>query len=329
MDDDLLSDLNDAQRRAVTHGEGPLLIVAGPGSGKTRVVSRRVAWLLRRGAAAHQVLAVTFTNKAAAELRARVEALVPAGGLWVSTFHAACARILRENHEAAGYPASFTIYDEEDRRRHAGRVLREKGLSEAVRPQELVQRISRWKGEGIGPDAAAKDAWTGGSRELALAYARYEELLVAAGAMDFDDLLLRTHRLLEDRPEVLARYRDRLRYVLVDEYQDTNRLQFLIARALASGTGSLCATGDPDQSIYRWRGADLRNILDFEEHYPAASATTGTGGRRTSAAEPPRAGRSGWRSSTAPTRRARGRARRSERPWPRGSPPTAWRSSTG
>ena len=270
--DPLLKDLNGEQARAVTHGEGPLLVVAGPGSGKTRVVSRRVAWILRQGAHPREVLAVTFTNKAAGELRERVAALVPSEGLWVSTFHAACARILRENHAAAGLPSSFTIYDEEDRRRSAARALRELGIDAArMRPRALVQAVSKWKGAGIGPEEAAKEAWRPEREETARAYARYEEILKAAGAVDFDDLLLRAERILEGDPAVRARYRDRLRWVLVDEYQDTNRLQFRIARALASGTRNLTATGDPDQSIYGWRGADLRNILDFREHYPDAA----------------------------------------------------------
>jgi DNA helicase-2/ATP-dependent DNA helicase PcrA len=269
---DLLADLDVAQRRAVTHGDGPLLIVAGPGSGKTRVVSRRVAWLLTKGVRPDQVLAVTFTNKGAGELRERVQALVPSAGLWVSTFHSACARILRENHEAIGYPASFTIYDEEDRRRLAGRVLREMGVPpEDLKPGLLVRRVSDWKNAGKTPEGAARGAWGPGEEVLAKAWAHYEKLLAEAAAMDFDDLLLRTQRLFEGSPAVLERYSGRLRHVLVDEYQDTNRVQFLLARALASGTGNLCATGDPDQSIYGWRGADLRNILDFEEHYPDAA----------------------------------------------------------
>ncbi|NUN53460.1 MAG: UvrD-helicase domain-containing protein, partial [Planctomycetaceae bacterium] len=270
--DDLLADLNDAQRRAVTHGEGPLLIVAGPGSGKTRVVSRRVAWLLRQGARPREILAVTFTNKAAAELKERVQRIVPAGGLWVATFHSACARILRDNHAALGYSSSFTIYDEEDRRRTAGRVLRELGVpSERLRPAALVKAVSAWKSAGLDPAEAAKASWGPREEELAKAYARYEQVLREAGSMDFDDLLLKTHRLLETNAEVLGAYRRRLRFVLVDEYQDTNRIQFLLARALASGSRNLCATGDPDQSIYGWRGADIRNILDFREHYPDAA----------------------------------------------------------
>ena len=256
----------------MTHGEGPLLIVAGPGSGKTRVVSRRVAWLLARGASPREVLAVTFTNKAAAELRDRVAALVPARGLWVSTFHSACARILRENHEALGYPSSFTIYDEEDRRRLAGRVLRELGIPpERWRPAALVRAVSDRKTACLSPEEVAKKAWGPREEELGRAYAHYEKLLADAAAMDFDDLLVRTHRLFEGDPGILDGYRGRLRHVLVDEYQDTNRVQFLLARALASGTRNLCATGDPDQSIYGWRGADVRNILDFEEHYPDAT----------------------------------------------------------
>ncbi len=270
--DDLLSDLNDAQRAAVTHGEGPLLIVAGPGSGKTRVVSRRVAWLIRQGAHPREVLAVTFTNKAAAELKERVGRLVPSGGLWVSTFHSACARILRDHHEALGYPASFTIYDEEDRRRTAGRVLREMGVApETLRPAALVKAVSAWKCAGTDPAEAGKAAWGPRDEVLAKGYAQYERVLREAGSMDFDDLLVKTHRLLETDPGVLAEYRARLRWVLVDEYQDTNRIQFLLARALASGSGNLCATGDPDQSIYGWRGADIRNILDFRTHYPDAT----------------------------------------------------------
>jgi DNA helicase-2/ATP-dependent DNA helicase PcrA len=269
---DLLSDLNESQRSAVTHGEGPLLIVAGPGSGKTRVVSRRVAWLIGEGVRPGEILAVTFTNKAAAELRERVGRLVPAGGLWVSTFHSACARILRDHHGALGYPSAFTIYDEEDRRRTAGRVLRELGVpADRVRPAALAKAVSAWKTAGIDPDGAAKAAWGPRDEELAKAYAHYERILHEAGSMDFDDLLVKTHRLLETDEAVLAEYRARLRWVLVDEYQDTNRIQFLLARALASGSRNLCATGDPDQSIYGWRGADIRNILDFEDHYPDAT----------------------------------------------------------
>ena len=165
---DLLADLNDAQRRAVTHGDGPLLIVAGPGSGKTRVVSRRVAWLLHGGVAPREILAVTFTNKAAAELKERVGAILPAAGLWVSTFHSSCARILRECHEEAGLPQNFTIYDEEDRRRLAGRVLRELGVpSERLKPAALVRQVSTWKGSDTTPEKAAGAAW--GPREESLA----------------------------------------------------------------------------------------------------------------------------------------------------------------
>ncbi|HEU4394550.1 MAG TPA: UvrD-helicase domain-containing protein, partial [Planctomycetota bacterium] len=268
----LLEDLNAEQKRAVTHGEGPLLVVAGPGSGKTRVVSRRVAWLLSQGARPSEVLAVTFTNKAAGELRERVAALVPSAGLWVATFHSACARILRENHAAARLPSSFTIYDEEDRRRAAGRVLRELGIpSERLRAQSLVRKVSDWKSEGVLPAEAAKTEATQAYPDLSRAYERYEALLASEGAVDFDDLLLRAHRLLENDAAVLGRYRERLRWLLVDEYQDTNRLQFLITALLAGPEPNLCATGDPDQSIYGWRGADITNILGFEERFPDAT----------------------------------------------------------
>ncbi len=268
---DLLSGLNEAQREAVTHGEGPLLVAAGPGSGKTRVVTHRLAWLLRQGVGPEGLLAVTFTNRAAAEMRERVRRLVPSEGLWVSTFHSACARVLRENAEAAGLPRAFSIYDEEDRRRLLRRVLREMDLAaDLFTPGALGARVSRWKNEGVLPAGAREAAWGPREEGMARAYARYEEALAGAGALDFDDLLLRAWRLLEQRPDVLARYAARLRHVLVDEYQDTNRVQFLLARALASGTRNLCAVGDPDQSIYGWRGADLRNILEFQAQFPDA-----------------------------------------------------------
>jgi DNA helicase-2/ATP-dependent DNA helicase PcrA len=269
--DDLLHDLNDAQREAVLHGDGPLLVVAGPGSGKTRVVSRRVAALVRRGVPARAILAVTFTNRAAAELRERVERLVPAQGLWVSTFHSACARILRDHAGEAGLPRAFSIYDEEDRGRLVRRILREGNVPpDQVTPGKAARRFSDWKNAGLGPAEAAKAGWGPRDEMLAKAYAAYEKALADAGAMDFDDLLLKTLRLLEATPAVARLLQARLRHVLVDEYQDTNRVQFLLARALAAGTGNLCATGDPDQSIYAWRGADIRNILEFQEHYPGA-----------------------------------------------------------
>jgi DNA helicase-2/ATP-dependent DNA helicase PcrA len=231
-----------------------------------------VAWLLRHGVRPDQVLAVTFTNRAAAELKERVEALAQSRGLWVSTFHSACARILRRHADRLGYPVSFSIYDEEDRGRLASRVLREFGIgSDRISRAAAVRTISDWNSSGLSPEAARAECWSLLDEDKAKVYERYEQLLREGGAMDFDDLLIQTHRLFEGHDDVLAQYTARLRHVLVDEYQDTNRIQFLLARALASGTRNLCATGDPDQSIYKWRGADIRNILDFEEHYPDAT----------------------------------------------------------
>jgi ATP-dependent DNA helicase UvrD/PcrA len=270
-----LDDLNPAQRDAVLAPDGPILILAGAGSGKTRVLSYRIAHLMaERNAAPDGILAVTFTNKAANEMRERVAALVSGGARmpWVSTFHSACARILRQEIAALGgsYDRNFTILDESDTMAVIRRVLEDAQLADSPPPEVVRARIDQAKNEGQFAADLAGNAADGRERTLAQVYQLYQERLAAMNALDFGDLLLQTHRLLHDRPEVLARWQRRARYLLVDEYQDTNRVQYLLVHELSSLSGNLCVVGDEDQSIYRWRGADIRNILDFERDYPSA-----------------------------------------------------------
>ncbi len=267
-----LDELNDAQRAAVVHREGPLLVLAGAGSGKTRVLTYRIAYLIGDGhAAPEQILAVTFTNKAADEMRARVDALVgpDAGRVWLATFHAFCARILRREGPHVGLPRDFVIYDTSDQLAVVRQVLRELQLDERTFPPRLVlARISAAKNRLEGPDALARGGFR--DEQIARVFERYAAVLAEQGALDFDDLLLKTVALFEGVPPVRERYAERFRYVLVDEYQDTNRPQYLLIRQLGERHRNVCVVGDPDQSIYGWRGADLRNILDFERDFPDA-----------------------------------------------------------
>jgi DNA helicase-2/ATP-dependent DNA helicase PcrA len=285
--DPLLDDLNPEQREAVLAPAGPVLVLAGAGSGKTRVLTRRLARLIRDGADPRRMLAITFTNKAARELTERVEVLL--GGSapgWVHTFHAACARMLRREIARFGYTRDFTILDADDQRGAVREVLRELDLADDRFPAQAVAgRISRAKNELLRPEAvaaAARDPW---SRQMAQAYARYQAKLERANCLDFDDLIVLGVRLLEedadagpgadvplgDLPaEGGARYRALFRHVLVDEYQDTNHAQYRLVRALVAGHRSLTAVGDEDQSIYRFRGADSGNIQRFEEDFPDA-----------------------------------------------------------
>jgi DNA helicase-2/ATP-dependent DNA helicase PcrA len=270
-----LDDLNPAQRDAVLAPDGPILILAGAGSGKTRVLSYRIAHMMaERNAAPDGILAVTFTNKAANEMRERVASLVGGGSRmpWVSTFHSACARILRQEIAALGgaYDRNFTILDETDTMAVIRRVLEDAQLADSPPPELVRARIDQAKNEGHFPADLAENAADGRERTLAQVYQLYQDRLAAMNALDFGDLLLQTYRLLHDRPEVLARWQRRAHYLLVDEYQDTNRVQYLLVHELSSLSGNLCVVGDEDQSIYRWRGADIRNILDFEHDYPAA-----------------------------------------------------------
>jgi DNA helicase-2/ATP-dependent DNA helicase PcrA len=258
--------LNPEQARAVTTTDGPLLILAGAGSGKTRVVAHRVAYLVGvLGVAPWQILAVTFTNKAAGEMRERIVALVgPDDGRKVEmgTFHAVCARMLRRDGAAIGLDPRFVIYDTDDQLTLMKQVFREFDVplqGGPIRPRGVLEALSRAKNDLEGPDALVEAATTHYQEEVAKLAAAYERRLRDAGALDFDDLLGWTVRLLETQPDVLARYQARWRYLHVDEYQDTNRAQYRIVRALAAAHHNLCVVGDDDQSIYAWRGADLRN----------------------------------------------------------------------
>lgn len=267
-DRDLLHDLNDEQREAVLHDRGPLLILAGAGSGKTRVITRRVAHLiLARHVDPQRIVAITFTNKAAREMKERVSGHVPRNDLWVSTFHAMAARILRREAPAIGFRNDFTIYDTYDRSQALRGVVKDLSLDEELyKPGVVGHQISSRKNRGIAPGAVDPQI-----EHIDPVFAKievaYAEKLKKCEAMDFDDLLLNLLKLLEDAPGVGERYARRFEHVLVDEYQDTNHLQYRITRALASGHQNLCVCGDPDQSIYAWRGADIHNILNFEKDF--------------------------------------------------------------
>jgi DNA helicase-2/ATP-dependent DNA helicase PcrA len=259
----------------VTHPSGPLLIVAGAGSGKTRVLTHRVAWLIaEQGVSPFEILAITFTNKAAQEMRERVQALVGpvARRMWVSTFHAACVRILRRDASRLGYKGNFTIYDQADAVRLTGYVVRELGLdTKKFPPRSVHALISTAKNELIDFETYSATARTLMERRVAEVYRDYQHRLLAANAMDFDDLLLVAVNLLQACPDVLKHYQERFRHVLVDEYQDTNRAQNQLVLLLAGAHHQVTVVGDSDQSVYGWRGADIRNILQFEEAFPNAT----------------------------------------------------------
>jgi DNA helicase-2/ATP-dependent DNA helicase PcrA len=270
-----LDNLNPVQRDAVLAPDGPILILAGAGSGKTRVLTYRIAHLLaERGVAPDRVMAVTFTNKAAGEMRERVATLTGTGARMplVSTFHSACARILRVEADllGKGFDRNFTILDDGDTMAVIRRVLEEAQLADSPPPELMRARIDQAKNEAMTPAAMAENAADGRDRAIAQIYALYEERLAAMNAIDFGGLLLRAYETLRDNPAALERWRRRAGHLLVDEYQDTNRVQYLLVGLLAAATGNLCVVGDEDQSIYRWRGADIRNILDFERDYPNA-----------------------------------------------------------
>jgi DNA helicase-2/ATP-dependent DNA helicase PcrA len=269
----LLDDLNPAQREAVVAGDGPLLVLAGAGSGKTRVIAYRIAWLLtHRGLSPRNLLAVTFTNKAAGEMARRVEALLAPVGLaspLIATFHSACVRILRRHGTHIGLPPHFTIYDEDDRVALVKECMKEGELADRTfTPSAAAHRISYLKNQMTAVSEALRDARGPWEKKAALVYSRYEKRLRETGAVDFDDLLLLVVRLFTEIPEVLTWYRGLWRSVLVDEYQDTNRAQYRIIRLLTQEHRNICVVGDSDQSIYKWRGADIRNILDFEDDFP-------------------------------------------------------------
>jgi DNA helicase II / ATP-dependent DNA helicase PcrA len=269
-----LSDLNPAQHDAVTTTEGPLLVLAGAGSGKTRVLTHRIAHIVGDvGASPTEILAITFTNKAAEEMRSRLGGLCGPGvrAMWVMTFHAMCVRMLRSDAERAGLTRSFTIYDADDAKRMITSVMKDLELDpKRYPPNAIAARISAAKNELIEPAEFASTAVSPVDKAAAKVFPRYRARVREANALDFDDLLVEAHRLLAEHSEVLEAYQERFRYVLVDEYQDTNHAQYRIVNLLAAKRRNLMVVGDDDQSIYSWRGADIRNILEFERDYPDA-----------------------------------------------------------
>ncbi|MGH9897464.1 MAG: ATP-dependent helicase, partial [Pyrinomonadaceae bacterium] len=277
---ELLSSLNEAQRQAVETTEGPLLILAGAGSGKTRVITFRIVYLiLAKNISPHQILAVTFTNKAAGEMRERVRQLLSerrhSSAPLISTFHSLCVRILRADigHLEEGYSKSFTIYDQDDSVRTVRACAKELGLDDQSLSVRSVQSaISSAKNSGLDPEAFAAQLMSTDERRgrIARIYKLYEEKLHQANALDFDDLLIKAVRLLRKSSAEREKYNDRFRYILIDEYQDTNGLQFALIRLLTEKQQNICVVGDDDQSIYKWRGADISNILNFEQQFQNA-----------------------------------------------------------
>ena len=262
--------LNSEQNRAVKHINGPVLILAGAGSGKTATMTHRMAYMIEQGIDPRSILAVTFTNKAAGEMRSRVESLVgEAYGMWIMTFHAMCLRMLRYSPERLGYKPGFTVYDETDKKTLIKRIMKELEVNDRMTPASLVIAvISKCKENEEDPeDYIASRPGLPQDKDIYEVYKRYTAELMAANAMDFDDLLWNGVKLLEQNPDILAYYANRFRYIMVDEYQDTNYLQYKLIRMLASVHGNLCVVGDDDQCIYQWRGADIRNILDFENDF--------------------------------------------------------------
>src|SRR3954447_24675379 len=270
----LLAGLNEPQRKAVRHGEGPLLVLAGAGSGKTRVLTHRIAYLLATDQARPgEILAITFTNKAAAEMRDRVGDLVGRSvrAMWVTTFHSSCARMLRVDAERLGYSRSFTIYDQSDSLRMLKRVMRELHVDPKRFPARAIQnKISGAKNQLIDADMYAEMQASVFEEVVAECFPLYEKRMLEANAMDFDDLLVRAVNALELFEEVREKWRRTFRHVLVDEYQDTNHAQYRLLQLLASEHGNLMVVGDEDQSVYGFRHADIRNILDFERDFPQA-----------------------------------------------------------
>jgi DNA helicase-2/ATP-dependent DNA helicase PcrA len=272
-----LDELNEAQREAVLQKEGPMIIIAGAGSGKTRVLTYRIAHLMQNGVDPFNILSLTFTNKAAREMKSRIASVVgpsEAKNLWMGTFHSVFARILRSEADKLGYPSNFTIYDTQDSVRLISSIIKELQLEkDKYKPKQVLGRISQFKNSLItvrayyqNPEVMEADK-ASGRPKIGSIYKEYVERCFKAGAMDFDDLLLRTNELLTRFPEVLAKYQDRFKYILVDEYQDTNHSQYLIVRALADRFQNICVVGDDSQSIYAFRGANIQNILNFQKDY--------------------------------------------------------------
>ena len=271
---EFLSSLNKEQQEAVKHTEGPLLIMAGAGSGKTRVLTHRIAYLMdEKGVSSRNILAITFTNKAAREMKERVEKLVgpESEAMWVSTFHSMCVRILRRDIERIGYSRNFTIIDSSDQQTVMKQVLKNLNIDpKQYDPRAMINQISNAKNELITPEQALENAGNVFERQVAKIYEAYQKMLRKNQALDFDDLIMETIHLFKRVPEVLTYYQRRFQYIHVDEYQDTNHAQYYLVKQLANRFQNLCVVGDSDQSIYRWRGANIANILSFEKDYPSA-----------------------------------------------------------
>ena len=274
----LLNDLNPAQQKAVLETEGPLLVFAGAGSGKTRVLTYRIAYLIReKGVAPWQIFAVTFTNKAADEMRGRVERLLggSAKGIWVSTFHSACSRILRRYIDLLGFQKNFVIYDEQDQHRHLKAIIKELDLDfKMFHPGKIRSAIDHLKNQGITPEQYVPPPYDIFKKRVAQIYQRYQSDLRRNNGLDFGDLLLFVTILFKRFPETLSFYQDLCRYVMVDEFQDTNLIQYHLIKQMVENHRNVCAVGDDDQSIYRWRGAEVGNILNFEKDFPETKVVT-------------------------------------------------------
>lgn len=268
-----LENLNDKQREAAMYTEGALLILAGAGSGKTSTMTRRIAYLVdEKGVSPYNILAVTFTNKAAREMEERVEEILRSNSrMWIMTFHAACLRMLRMDGDRLGYTNSFAVYDPVDQKSIVKNLLKEYEIDEKkFTPNSILSNISKAKEQEIGPREFEENAGDFRDETVAKVYRGYERILSRNNAMDFDDLILNAVRLLKENPDVLEKYQERFRYIMVDEYQDTNQLQYKLISLLAKKYGNICVVGDDDQCIYQWRGADIRNILNFEKEFPKA-----------------------------------------------------------
>src|SRR5712692_5821249 len=271
-----LDDLNARQREAMLSTEGPVLVLAGAGSGKTRVITYRIAHLIEQGVPPSAILAVTFTNKAAEQMRERVKALLSGSGregseVWVSTFHSFCARLLRREATRLGLKRDFTIFDQDDQAAAVKLALKKLGLDDKTyTPRSVLEHVSAAKNRGQSAEALAAEARDDRYHKLAEVYGAYDGILRQAGALDFDDLLVRAVELLRDHPAAREAWSGRFRYLHVDEYQDTNTLQYEILRLLTGPERNLCVVGDEDQSIYSWRGADVGHILRFAEDFPGA-----------------------------------------------------------
>ena len=263
---ELLTDLNKEQLEAVKHTKGPVIIFAGAGSGKTRILTRRAAYLIKSGIAnPKNILAITFTNKAAEEMKTRIKSLVGtlADAMWISTFHSMCVRILRKHAHCIGYDSKFTIYDTDDSKALLKRIIKSLGYEKEISEKVCQWMISKAKNSG---QTAEEYARSSEDEKISKCYEAYEESMLMNNCMDFDDLLIKTWELFDTCPDVLEEYQNQFLYIMVDEYQDTNHIQFELVKQLSGGTENVCVVGDDDQSIYKFRGADITNILNCETY---------------------------------------------------------------